>query len=93
MCMKKIVSLGVLLARFSGYDASITQTGAFTMLMLFVMFAVFAFLVPDDATLDAETIGLRNFLLLSIVLQMFAPLHTLAMRMNYYYIIFPHEMQ
>lgn len=81
-------SLGVLLARFSGYDAIITQTGAFTMLMLFVMFAVFAFLVPDDATLDAETIGLRNFLLLSIVLQMFAPLHTLAMRMNYYYIIF-----
>ena len=58
------------------------------MLILFVIFAVFAFLVPDETLLDAETIGLRNFLLLSVVLQMFAPLHTIAMRMNYYYIIF-----
>ena len=58
------------------------------MLILFAIFTVFAFLIPDESQLDAETIGLRNFLLLSLVIQMFAPLHTLAMRMNYYYIIF-----
>ena len=58
------------------------------MLLLFTAFAIFAFLVPDESQLDAETIGLRNFLLLSLVIQMFAPLHVLAMRMNYYYIIF-----
>lgn len=86
---KQIFSvLGILLESFTGYDASITQTGAVTMLLLFVAFAVFAFLIPKDDALDAETIGLRNFLLLSVVLQMFAPLHTIAMRMNYYYIIF-----
>jgi hypothetical protein len=49
---------------------------------------LFAFLIPDEFMLDAETIGLRNFLLLSLVIQMFAPLHMLAMRMNYFYIIF-----
>ena len=58
------------------------------MLLLFTAFAIFAFLVPDESQLDAETIGLRNFLLLSLVIQMFAPLHVLAMRMNYFYIIF-----
>lgn len=81
-------ALGFLLARFTQYDASIGQTGAFTMLILFAIFAVFVFLIPKDTTLDAETIGLRNFLLLSVILQMFAPLHTIAMRINYYYIIF-----
>ncbi len=80
--------IGLLLMQFTEYDVSVTQTGAYSMLILFVAFAVFAYLIPDEETLDSETIGLRNFLLLSVVLQMFAPLHTIAMRMNYYYIIF-----
>ena len=58
------------------------------MLILFAIFAVFAFAIPDETLLDDETIGLRNFLLMAVALQMFAPLHTIAMRMNYYYIIF-----
>lgn len=80
--------LTLILTKYIDYDASVTQTGAYTMLILFVVFAIFAFLIPEETLLDRETIGLRNFLLLSVVLQMFAPLHTIAMRMNYYYIIF-----
>lgn len=76
------------LEQFTEYDTSISQTGAYTMLILFAVFAVFSFLIPDETRLNSEAIGLRNFLLLSVVLQMFAPLHTIAMRMNYYYIIF-----
>ena len=57
-------------------------------MFLFVILAVFSFVIPDESRLDRETIGLRNFLLLSVILQMFVPLHSLAMRMNYYYIIF-----
>ena len=80
--------LTAIIARFTSYDGSIASTGAYTMLVLFAIFTVFAFLIPEESQLDAETIGLRNFLLLSLIIQMFAPLHTLAMRMNYYYIIF-----
>ena len=80
--------LTAILGRFAKYEGSISSTGAYTMLILFGIFTVFAFLIPDETQLDAETIGLRNFLMLSLVIQMFAPLHTLAMRMNYYYIIF-----
>ena len=86
---KQIFSmLAFLLEMYTDYDASMTSTGAFTMLILFTIFAVFSFLIPNDQMLDRETIGLRNFLLLAVVLQMFAPLHMIAMRMNYYYIIF-----
>lgn len=80
--------LATFLERFTEYDSSMTQTGAYTMLILFAVFAVFAFVIPDETLLDRETIGLRNFLLLALVIQMFAPLHTIAMRMSYYYIIF-----
>ena len=86
---KQIFSiLAALLEHYTKYDASMVETGAYTMLILFAMFAVFAFLIPDESRMDRETIGLRNFLLFALVLQMFAPLHSLAMRMNYYYIIF-----
>lgn len=80
--------LSLILEHYTRFSAEETSTGAYAMLALFAVFAVFAFIIPDDSLLDEETIGLRNFLLLSLFIQMFAPLHMLAMRMNYYYIIF-----
>lgn len=81
-------TLGLILERYTEFSGEIVRTGAYMMIVLFSIFAVFSFLIPDEARLDEETIGLRNFLLLSLAIQMFAPLNTLAMRMNYYYIIF-----
>lgn len=80
--------LSLILERYTKYDAAVSSTGAYTMLILFAAFTAFAFLVPKESEMDEETIGMRNFLILSLAIQMFAPLHTLAMRMNYYYIIF-----
>ena len=80
--------LAVFLSMYTKYDAQISSTGAYTMLILFGLFAVFAYLIPDEQELDPDTLGMRNFLLLAVVLQMFAPLHNLAMRMNYYYMAF-----
>ena len=74
--------------QFVDYDVTMTMTGSVTALVLFIMLAVFAFLIPDGSKMDADTVGMRNFLLLAVVLQMFAPLHNIAMRMNYYYIAF-----
>lgn len=80
--------LTFILKRFASYDVTTTSTGAYTMIILFVLFCVYAFVIPDESKLDADTIGMRNFLLLATMIQMFAPLHTLAMRMNYYYMVF-----
>lgn len=44
--------------------------------------------MPEEKTLDQDTLAMRNFLLLSVALQIFAMLHPLSMRMNYYYLIF-----
>ncbi len=70
------------------YTSAISSTGAYTMIILFIMFAIFSYAIPDEKMMDKETLGLRNFLLLAVLLQCFSPVHTIAMRMNYYYIIF-----
>lgn len=80
--------LGLILERYTEFDGSIEPTGAYVMILLFGAFVVFSYLIPDEKLLDEETIGLRNFLLLSLIIQMFAPLNSLAMRIGYYYIIF-----
>lgn len=80
--------LTLIIEQYTRFEGKISSTGAYSMLFLLIIFTLFAFIVPDESKMDKETIGLRNFLLLSLVIQMFAPLHNLAMRMNYYYIIF-----
>lgn len=64
------------------------DTGATTVLLLLILFAIYAYLLPDEKDLEPDVIGLRNILLLSILLQCFAPVHILAMRMNYYFLQF-----
>ncbi|MBQ7345277.1 MAG: EpsG family protein [Oscillospiraceae bacterium] len=70
------------------YEATIEDTGSYTMLIVFALFAVLAYVLPNEDRMDKETLALRNFLLITVALQCFAPINALAMRMNYYYIIF-----
>lgn len=70
-------------------DYNVTEeTGAYMMLILFIIFAIYSYVMVDDELLDQDTVALRNILLLSVVLQIFALLHPLAMRINYYFVIF-----
>jgi len=80
--------LSLIIERYTEYEGGIQTTGAYTMLILFSLFTIFSYIIPDESVIDGETIALRNFLLFVFVIQMFAPVHALAMRMNYYYIIF-----
>lgn len=73
-------------------DPSYSYNGAVTMLVLFIVFTLFAYIIPDDKKVDDEFIGIRNYLLLATLFQCFAPIHMLAMRMNYYYILFVPEV-
>lgn len=73
---------------YSEHLEALTDTGAYTMLVLFGIFLVYSFLVPAEDDMDNSTRGLRNLLLIAFALQMFTPLNRLAMRFNYYYILF-----
>ena len=70
------------------YGSEINENGAYMSLVLFIIITIFSYVVSEDEKMDDEAFGLRNFLVLAVALQCFASLHTLSMRLNYYYIIF-----
>lgn len=68
--------------------SALSVSNAYGMLILFIIFLLYAFFVPRTSSLDRETIGLRNILICSVFIQLFAPIHAIAMRFNYYFLIF-----
>lgn len=81
----------LLLTIFPSYDSEfvpIAQTGAYGILVLLVLFAVYCFFFSHSDKVDNSFIGLRNILLFTVVIQSFAPINFMAMRINYYYLVF-----
>ena len=66
----------------------LSDTGAYTILLLLLLFTAYSFIIPDESQMDPDTVALRNILVLAAFLQCFAPVHTLAMRVNYYFLLF-----
>lgn len=84
----KVPIFNLLVQLFWDGESSAAETGATTVLILLVLLAVYAFVIPDEGKMDADMMAYRNILLLTIVIQCFAPIHSLAMRMNYYFLLF-----
>lgn len=68
--------------------AEVSETGAFMLLLLFVLCSLFAYFILDEEKADAETLGLRNICIVSTALQVFSVSNPIASRMNYYFILF-----
>ena len=70
------------------YALGLTDTSAYSILILLVLFTLYVFFLPDESQMDRDTLAMRNILILVMLIQCFAPVHTLAMRMNYYFLPF-----
>ena len=70
------------------YELGFTDTSAYSVLILLILFVVYSFFLPDESKMDRDTLAMRNILILVALIQCFAPVHTLAMRMNYYFLPF-----
>ncbi len=73
---------------YSRYAASLKPTGAISVFLLLAALSAISFILPDSEQLDEDDVGLRNILLLSTTLQIFAGIHSIAMRLNYYFLPF-----
>lgn len=65
----------------------ISETNAFSVFALFLVLFIFSFSVVDERKMSFDIMGLRNVLVLSTLIQCFASVSPIAMRMNYYYIL------
>ena len=85
---KSILSFAMTLLPEKYAKYSIESTGAYTMILLFAAFIIICYIIEDPEKTDKITSTLRNFLLFALAVQLFAPVNSVAMRFNYYYIIF-----
>lgn len=64
----------------------ISQTGSYMYLVLLLLLTIYSFVMLKDSEFDS--FGLRNILVFTLILQTFALSNSVAMRLNYYYLIF-----
>lgn len=64
----------------------IAQTGSYMFLLLLLMLTIYSFVMLKDQ--EFYDFGLRNILVFTLILQIFAMSNSVAMRLNYYYLIF-----
>ena len=65
----------------------LTETGAFGMLIAFILISFYSFICVDESRLSDEARGLRNLMIPMLLLQIFVPVHGVVMRVNYYLIM------
>lgn len=83
-----VAALPLLGEKYAERYGEITETGAVTMLVLFALFLAYSFFVVREEDMDPMTRGLRNFLVLAVLVQMFSTISVITMRLNYYYLVF-----
>ena len=66
----------------------VSNNGSYSMLALFTAFVIYSYVLPDERNMKIEDFALRNIMLICLGIQLFAPLHTIFMRLGYYYHIF-----
>ena len=81
------ISVKMLGGKFEERYSDVSGTGAYTMLILFILMAVFSFIITDENKMDPDDFGMRNLLVLIVALQFFAPVNSVAMRLNYFFLI------
>lgn len=74
--------------RYQEVYGEIEVTNAYMMSLLLLLLVVFSFVVADESKLDKDTKAMRNFLVLAAILQQFSSVNSVAMRINYYYLLF-----
>ena len=80
--------IGIMGGKYEEIYGDVESTGAITMIALFAIFVIYSYFIADEDKLDADTIGLRNLLIICLIFQLFAPVNSVAMRMNYYFLPF-----
>ena len=78
----------ILPSQYTEFYGVVKQTGAFGMMVLFLLFSIFSFVVLDESIMVRKDYFMRNVLLISTIFQFFVPIHGLIQRASYYFLIF-----
>ena len=80
--------IGLLPSKYVTFYGELQQTGAFGMMVLFLVFTIFSFVVLDEKYISDRDYCMRNLLLIATIFQLFVPIHGLIQRASYYFLVF-----
>lgn len=72
----------------SKYSYLSGESNQVSLMILFVLLAIYSYFMLDEKLLNANDVGLRNILLLAAGIHLFTPLNPTISRINYYFILF-----
>lgn len=64
------------------------SSGQIGLMILFILLAIYSYIMLDETRAGEEEIGLRNILMLAAFIHLFTPLNPTISRINYYFILF-----
>ena len=76
------------IGKLNKYSADPETTGAYFYALFLFLLLIYCYEIVDEKQLNDDSLGMRNFLLLSFVIQMFSSISSIIMRFNYYYLMF-----
>lgn len=74
--------------KFEETYGEIAETNAFGMAFFFLLLMLMSFILSDEKQMDNDDFAMRNYLVMSVGLQIFASVSTIAMRIGYFYFMF-----
>ena len=80
--------LSLVPSKYLEFYGEMQQTGAVGMMLLFLVFLIFAFVVMDEEKMTTDDYFMRNVLLIAATIQFFVPIHAMVQRVSYYFLIF-----
>ena len=80
--------IGFMPSQYIYFYGEVQETGAIGMMILFLIFFVFAFVILDEKAMSKQDYFMRNVLLIATIFQLFVPIHGLIQRASYYFLIF-----
>lgn len=83
-----LIATSLLGSDYNDSYGSVKETGAYMMIVLFVLFLAYSYILVDEKEADEDMLGLRNILILITALQFFSMSNPIAMRVNYYFVVF-----
>ena len=81
------IGLSILGGKYLDKYGAEQSTGAYTMIILFAIMLIYSFVMVNENDLTDREKSLRNILFLIFAIQCFAPLNTVVMRLNYYFLV------
>lgn len=80
--------IGFAPSKYLEFYGELQPTGAFGMMILFLVFLAFSFIISDEDQMSDKDYFMRNILLISTMIQFFVPIHFLIQRASYNFLIF-----